>query len=55
MGKKCNPIYYIFIVTRGVFMKGYTLSDITPQLAAFASIAAITMSTAYIVLKIKKG
>ena len=52
---RCDPLYYIFIVTRGVFMKGYTLSDIIPQLTAFACIAAITMSTAYIVLKIKKG
>lgn len=51
---KVNPLYYMFIVARGVFMKGYMLRDISSQLAAFASIAAITMGAAYFILRMKQ-
>ncbi len=49
-----DPLYYILIVMRGIFLKGYTLADIIPHLAAMASIAAVTLTIAYTVLRFKK-
>lgn len=52
---RADPLYYIFIVARGVFLKGYTLPDILPQLLAFATIGACTMAFAYTALRLKRS
>ncbi len=50
-----DPLYYMMIVTRGIFLKGYTLPDILPHLAAMGSIAAVTLAIACTALRIKRG
>ncbi len=50
-----DPLYYMMIVTRGIFLKGYTLPDILPHLAAMGSIAAVTLAIACTALRFKRG
>ncbi len=49
-----DPLYYMLIIARGIFLKGYTLVDIIPHLAALGAIAALTLFIAYKVLVSKK-
>ncbi len=50
-----DPLYYMMIVTRGIFLKGYTLVDILPHLAAMGTIAAVTLAIACAALRFKKA
>lgn len=50
---RVNPLFYIFTVTRGVFLKGYGIADILPQLTAFCAIGAVTISSAYLILRLR--
>jgi ABC-2 type transport system permease protein len=50
-----DPLYYIFIVLRGIFLKGYTLRDVLPYLGAFATIGSISMLIAYSILRLKRA
>ncbi len=50
-----DPLYYMMIVTRGIFLKGYTLADILPHLAAMGSIAAVTLCIAWTALRFNRG
>ncbi len=50
-----DPLYYMMIVTRGIFLKGYTLPDILPHLAAMGGIAAVTLGIAYAALRFKRS
>lgn len=52
---RLDPLYYIFIATRGIFLKGYSLADILPCLKAFTAIGAFTITLAYTFLKIRKA
>ncbi len=49
-----DPLYYMMIVVRGIFLKGYTLADIFPHLAAMGAIAALTLSIAYTALRFRR-
>ncbi len=49
-----DPLYYMLIIARGIFLKGYVLADIIPHLAALGTIAALTLFIAYRVLVSKK-
>ncbi|MGN0836032.1 MAG: ABC transporter permease [Akkermansia sp.] len=48
---RLDPLYYIFLICRGIFLKGYTLADITGYLGALAGIAVATLATAYALLR----
>lgn len=48
---KADPITYLLVVLKGVFLKGYGFRHAWVELAAFASIAGVTLSFAYIVMK----
>ena len=50
-----NPLYYIFIVARGVFMKGYGLQEVLPYIGIFVLIGTVTMSMAYLVLRLRRS
>ncbi len=50
-----DPLYYMMIVARGIFLKGYTLADIIPHLAAMGGIAAVTLAIAYSALRFKRS
>lgn len=48
---RINPLYYIFIITRGVFLKGYGFMDIIQPLAILLSMGTVTMLIAYATLR----
>ncbi len=50
-----DPLYYMMIVVRGIFLKGYTLADILPHLAAMGAIAGVTLLIAYTTLRFKRS
>ncbi len=50
-----DPLYYMMVVARGIFLKGYTLADILPHLAAMGTIAAVTLSIACAALRFKRS
>ncbi len=50
-----DPLYYMMIVTRGIFLKGYTLVDIVPHLSAMGAIAAVTLLIAYVALRSRRS
>lgn len=50
-----NPLYYFFIVTRGVFMKGYSFTEVLPLIGTFILIGSVTMGIAYAVLRLRRG
>lgn len=46
-----NPLYYIFSITRSIFLKGYTFADIAPRLAILFSMASASLLLAYTTLR----
>ncbi len=50
-----DPLYYMLRVLRGIFLKGYTLADVLPQLAALGAIAMVTLTIAYTALRVKRS
>lgn len=48
---RLDPITYLLVVLKGVFLKGYGFRHAWGELAAFASIAGGTLSFAYVVMK----
>ncbi|MCK4412789.1 MAG: ABC transporter permease [Candidatus Eisenbacteria sp.] len=41
-----NPLRYMMTIVRGIFLRGATLPDILPQLAAMVGIGVLTFSAA---------
>ncbi len=52
---KLDPLTYLLIVLKGVFLKGYGFSHVWGELAAFGLIAAATLSFAYVMMKKRSG
>ncbi len=50
-----DPLHYIFIIVRGVFLKGYGFAEVAPHLAALAAIAGLTLAIAYTVLRLRRS
>lgn len=48
---RLDPITYLLVVLKGVFLKGYGFHHAWRELAAFAAIAAVTLSFAYLTMK----
>ena len=48
---RLNPLYYIFIITRGIFLKGYDFADIIQPLTTLLAMGSVTMLIAYTTLR----
>lgn len=48
---RLDPLYYMILIARGIFLKGDGIIAILPSLSALAAIGISTLGTAYIVLR----
>lgn len=52
---KIDPLSYLLVVVKGVFLKGYGFANAWRELGAFILIASVTLSFAYVVMKRRSG
>lgn len=52
---RADPLYYMFIIVRGIFLKGFGFAEITPHLAALAAIALLSLAAAYTALRLRRS
>lgn len=52
---RLDPLYYMILISRGIFLKGDGLYQIIPHLACLGAIGLATLGTAYIVLRRRTG
>lgn len=52
---RLDPLYYMILISRGIFLKGDGLTEILPHLVSLGAIGLTTLGTAYTVLRRRTG